>query len=101
MAFPDRVQVVDTVLGAVAPPGPARTGNVANTMPTHAGPFALIARGCLHRGDGGGGLFVWLLDSAAGDDGGTVILPNVHVPPPSQPTANGRWHRVYSGALDI
>jgi Pectate lyase superfamily protein len=96
---PTAVGVVDTVLGAVAPPGPGRTGFLAGFAPGSSGVEALIARGCVNPGDGGGGVFVWLPTSRAPDDGGTVVIPNqfaAAMPPP-----DGRWHRVYAGALDV
>jgi hypothetical protein len=101
MSTPDRVLVVDTVLGAVAPPGPLRTGDVVQTLPTKAGPDALIARGCLNTHDDGGGVFVWESASTDTDDGGTVLLPNALVPKPGIKPKAGRWHRLYTGTLDI
>src|SRR5215470_13000444 len=42
-------------------------------------------------GDGGGGDFVWEPSSNAGDDGGTIIVPD---------GAAGRWLRMISGPCD-
>jgi hypothetical protein len=45
-------------------------------------------------GDGGGGNFRWNASSADADDNGITILPTGHV-------GNGRWKRVYVGAVNI
>jgi hypothetical protein len=47
VSAPDRILIVDTVLGAVAAPGPLRTGDIAKTLPTLDGPVEAFLFGSL------------------------------------------------------
>lgn len=73
----------------------------ANVAPTLAelrrrGPASvdspIFLQGVLAPGDDGGGWFAWRTTSQAADDGGCVLAPDAGKP--------GRWHRLYSGAVD-
>jgi len=46
-------------------------------------------------GDGGGGLFAWVLGITDSDDGGTIFATTITGAPA------GRWRRIYSGPLDV
>jgi hypothetical protein len=47
-----------------------------------------MAEGCLSPGDGGGGLFMWIVpQTMPSDDGGTIIVPQPNTSPP------GYWQR--------
>ena len=57
---------------------------------------AVLVQGYWSSGDGGGGLFAWVIASTLpGDNGGTIILPNV------QPSTTGYWKRVYDGPINV
>jgi len=66
------------------------SGSLYATVPATA--VAAIVQGYYVPGDKGGGSFFWVPSSAATDNGGTVINPTGHV-------GNGRWIRIWSGAL--
>ncbi len=100
---------VDTVLGS--PPSTSwllRAGdlaiNIGGSVPLQ-GAIVVIAKGCVTKGDGGGGMFYWDEDDLSTlDDGGTVIVPNLnptHDPGHPVPARRGCWKRIYSGALNL
>lgn len=100
---------VDTVLGS--PPSTfwlVRAGdlaiNIGGSVPLQ-GAVVVIAKGCVTKGDGGGGMFYWDEDDLSTlDDGGTVIVPNLnptHDPGHPVPARRGCWKRIYSGALNL
>ena len=54
-----------------------------------------IVAGAASSGDGGGGIFRWLVGTAPTDDNGIRIVPTSQSPNP------GYWLRLYSGAVNV
>lgn len=85
---------VATVLGTPPPwsSSNARTGDLATkhggSGPSGLGATIAIAEGCQSPGDGGGGIFIWIVPhTMPSDDGGTIIVPQPNASPP------GYWRR--------
>jgi hypothetical protein len=75
-------------------PGIAAVGTQAELRRLPASSASpVFVQGALSADDHGGGWFVWRSASQAADDGGCVVAP--------QGSGSGRWHRLYSGAVDV
>jgi hypothetical protein len=79
---------VDAIGSATSPLGlRGITGNGSN-------PQCALAHGFWAKGDGGGGIFLWITPSSPPiDDGGTIIVPGGQ--------ASGCWRRVFSGPRSV
>jgi hypothetical protein len=70
-------------------------GDLRTRDNTGVGSDVVVARGRQTSGDGGGGLFHWVVSMIVVDDGGTIIVPK------AGQVATGHWKRIYTGGLDV
>jgi hypothetical protein len=93
------IKWVDTTLGIKPWPMCSRHGDLATRTGEMLGAAVVVAKGCVARGDHGGGLFYWDPSSDAADNGGTVIAPITL--DPDCLVLPGRWIRIYDGFVDV